>query len=84
MIGLILVLIPFITSAFISLDVENMNNNNNNIFLYYFLCSISGGSLGFYGSTTLIILFNKFNGMFEIIGLSCLIEFITRELVIIN
>ena len=58
MIGLILVLIPFITSAFISLDVENMNNNNN-IFLYYFLCSISGGSLGFYGSTTLIILFNK-------------------------
>ena len=83
MIGLILVLIPFITSAFISLDVENMNNNNN-IFLYYFLCSISGGSLGFYGSTTLIILFNKYNGMFEIIGLSCLIEFITRELVIIN
>lgn len=83
MIGLILVLIPFITSAFISLDVENMNNNNN-IFLYYFFCSISGGSLGFYGSTTLIILFNKFNGMFEIIGLSCLIEFITRELVIIN
>ena len=83
MIGLILVLIPFITSAFISLDVENMNNNNN-IFLYYFFCSISGGSLGFYGSTTLIILFNKFNGLFEIIGLSCLIEFITRELVIIN
>ena len=79
MIGLILVLIPFITSAVISLDVENMN-----IYLYYFLCSISGGSLGFYGSTNLIILFNKFNGMFEIIGLSCLIEFITRELVIIE
>ena len=79
MIGLILVLIPFIISAVISLDVENMN-----IYLYYFLCSISGGSLGFYGSTTLIILFNKFNGMFEIIGLSCLIEFITRELVIID
>ena len=78
MIGLILVLIPFIISAVISLDVENMN-----IYLYYFLCSISGGSLGFYGSTNLIILFNKFNGMFEIIGLSCLIEFITRELVII-
>ena len=79
MIGLILVLIPFITSVVISLDVENMN-----IYLYYFLCSISGGSLGFYGSTNLIILFNKFNGMFEIIGLSCLIEFITRELVIIE
>ena len=79
MIGLILVLMPFITSAVISLDVVNMN-----IYLYYFLCSISGGSLGFYGSTTLIILFNKFNGMFEIIGLSCLIEFITRELVIID
>ena len=79
MIGLILVLIPFIISAVISLDVENMN-----IYLYYFLCSISGGSLGFYGSTNLIILFNKFNGMFEIIGLSCLIEFITRELVIIE
>ena len=79
MIGLILVLIPFIISAVISLDVENMN-----ITLYYFLCSISGGSLGFYGSTNLIILFNKFNGMFEIIGLSCLIEFITRELVIIE
>ena len=79
MIGLILVLIPFIISAVISLDVENMN-----IYLYYFLCSISGGSLGFYGSTNLIILFNKFNGLFEIIGLSCLIEFITRDLVIIE
>lgn len=75
MIGLILILMSFVLSVVITYDDDNLGNEI--ISLYYFFSSIAGGSLGFYGSTTLIILFNKFNGIFEILGWVCLIEYVT-------
>ena len=45
-------------------------DQTEDIYLYYVYCTLSGASIGIYGTTTYIIIINKCEGILEIIGLS--------------
>lgn len=68
--GLILNLFTMIITIIICLD-----NSEKDILLYLAYCVLSGASIGLYGTTNYIILFNKCEGVLEIIGLSQILEF---------
>ena len=62
--GLIINIITMIIAIMINLD------QTEDIYLYYVYCTLSGASIGIYGTTTYIIIINKCEGILEIIGLS--------------
>lgn len=69
MIGLSLSLLSFSLVFLLTFIKENKKIQ---IPIYFIFSSITGISLGFYGSTTYIILINKCDGIFEIIGFAFL------------
>ena len=59
----------------ISYIIAILCNKEKNLNLYFIYCAFTGASIGVYGTTTYIILFNKCNGILEIIGLGSIFEF---------